>query len=121
MNESIINYDCFVKALQFERGSKLMLELLMLEFCIRVPWRDAQGERCSLLHQVVTEGGKVAGGKLFKKPSGKISEARGKETVGRNESQDHEGNQQEISKEKEKGGGSRKMTAQELWEFANPN
>lgn len=67
------------------------------------------GSTASSSSQAVTEGGKEARGKNFKKPSEKISEARGKEIVGRNEFQEQEGSQQETSKEKEKGGSSRKM------------
>lgn len=53
----------------------------------------AGGSATPSYSQVVTEGGKEEGGKFFKKPSRKILEARGKETVGKNESQDQEGNQ----------------------------
>lgn len=73
--------------------------------------RHAGGNAAQSYSQVVTEGGNEAGGKHFKKPSRKVLEARGKETIRRNESQDQEGNQQETSKEKEKGGNSGKMTS----------
>lgn len=62
-------------------------------------------------NQVAMDRSRDAGKQRFKKPLEKTTKASNAEILGRNKPHEQEGNQQEASKEKEKGGSSQKTTS----------